>query len=152
MKTFQEFIDRGLIREERMDFAQMIKVLAKARRSIKSAKVLFEDGDPEGSYQLSYEAMLLAGRALVFSHNYRPRSAGSHKIVVDFAEKVLGKKDMIIVFKFDKMRKNRHYLIYGAGLAISETEAENAILSAKKFVSEIERLLQAKNPQQKLKL
>jgi len=150
MKTFQEFISKGLIKEEKIDFAQVIKVLQKARRSIKSAKVLFADGDFEGSYQLAYEAMLLSGRALVFSYGYRPRSTGSHKIAIDFVEKVFGKKDMTLIFKFDKMRKNRHYLIYGSGLSISETEAKNAISSAKDFVSEIEKLVQDKNPQKQL--
>lgn len=152
MKKFQELIDKGLIREEKIDFFQIARILAKAKRGIKSAKVLFADGDPEGAYELSYESMLLAGRALVFSFNYRPRAAGSHKIVVDFCEKVLGKQDMVLTFKFDKMRKNRHYLIYGAGLAISETEAKNAISTAKEFVSEIEKLIQKKNPQGKLEI
>jgi uncharacterized protein (UPF0332 family) len=150
MKTFQEFISKGLIKKEKIDFAQVIKVLQKARRSIKSAKVLFADGDFEGSYQLAYEAMLLSGRALVFSYGYRPRSTGSHKIVIDFVEKVFGKKDTTLIFKFDKMRKNRHYLIYGSGLSISKTEAKNAISSAKDFVSEIEKLVQDKNPQKQL--
>ena len=150
MKTFQEFIDKGLIKEEKIDFTQVVRVLMKARRSVKRAKVLFADGDFEGSYHLAYEAMLLSGRALIFSYGYKPRAAGSHKIAIDFVEKIFGKKDAILVFKFDKMRKNRHYLIYGAGLSISETEAENAISSAKEFVFEIEKLTQEKNPQKKL--
>lgn len=152
MKIFQEFLDRGLIKEEKIDFAQIEKVISKAHRSIKSAKVLLEDNDSEGSYQMAYEAMLLAGRALVFSFNYRPRTAGSHKIVVEFSEKALGEKDFVLVSKFDRMRKNRHYLIYGSGLAISETESNNAIVSANKFVSEVEKIIQDKNPQKKLAL
>jgi len=43
-------------------------------------------------------------------------------------------------------------LIYGAGLAISEIEAKNAILSAKKLLEEIELIIEEKNPQRKLKL
>lgn len=152
MNRFQEFIDSGLIKEEKIDFSQITKIFIKARRGIKSAKVLFADGDPEGAYELSYEAMLLTGRALVFSFNYRPRTIGSHKIVVDFSEKVLNKKDVILAFKFDKMRKNRHYLIYGAGLAISETEAKNAIATAEEFLSQVEILIQEKNPQKKLEI
>jgi len=152
MKIFQEFLDKGFVKEEKIEFAQIEKVIKKAHRSVKSAKVLLEDNDSEGSYQLSYEAMLLAGRALVFSYNCRPRTAGSHKIVVEFSEKILGEKYFVIVSKFDRMRKNRHYLIYGSGLAISETEAKNAIDSAKKFVSEVEKIIQKKNPQKKLKI
>lgn len=152
MKIFQEFLDKGLIKEEKIDFLQIEKVIAKAHRSVRSAKVLLKDSDSEGSYQLSYEAMLLAGRALVFSHNFRPRAAGSHKIVVDFSRKIMGDKEFVIISKFDRMRKNRHYLIYGSGLAISETEAKNAIVSAGKFVAEVEKMVQRKNPQKKLAL
>lgn len=150
MKIFQEFLDKGLVKEEKIGFTQTAKVISRAYRSIKSAGTLLKDGDPEGSYQLSYEAMLLSGRALVFSFGYRPRAYGSHKIVVDFAREALGEKNNVIVFKFDKMRKNRHYLIYGSGLSISETEAKNAMSSAEKFVLKIEKLVQKKNSQKKL--
>jgi uncharacterized protein (UPF0332 family) len=150
MKKFQEFIDSGLIKREKIDFLLTKKVLAKARRGIKSSALLFDDGDPEGSYELAYESMLLAGRALVFSFDYRPRTVGSHKIVVDFVKSVMDEKDSNLIFKFDKMRKNRHYLIYGAGLAISETEAKNAILSATVLLEKIEIIIEKKNPQGKL--
>jgi uncharacterized protein (UPF0332 family) len=95
--------------------------------------LILED-DQENSYQLAYEAMLLAGRALVFSFGCRPRAAGSHKIVVDFTNNVLGKDASNLVYKFNKMRKRRHYLIYGSGLYISEVDSHNAIKSAKKFL------------------
>ena len=149
---FQEFIDNGLIKEEKIDFALIEKVIKKARRGIKSSELLFADGDLEGSYELSYEAMLLVGRALVFSFDFRPRAIGSHKIVVDFVKKVMPKNDNILVLKFDKMRKNRHYLIYGAGLAISSVEAKNAISSAKALLEEVEIIVEKKNPQRKLGL
>lgn len=151
MQILQELIEKGLIKEEKISRALIQKVLAKAHRGIKSASLLLADNDPEGGYELAYESMLLAGRALVFSFNFRPRATGSHKIVVDFVKKIMdnGENDKL-VFKFDKMRKNRHYLIYGAGLAISETEARNAISSAKVLLEKIEMLIEEKNPQGKL--
>ena len=151
MKTFQEFIDSGLIKkDEQIDFTQIGTVLEKSKRSIQSAKLLM-DNDHENSYQLAYEAMLLAGRALVFSFGFRPRALGSHKIVVDFSKKVLGKEIAILVFKFNKMRKIRHYLIYGSGLSISEVDTKNAISSATKFLKEVENFIENKNTQAKLK-
>ena len=144
MKTFQEFIDKGLIKkDEQIDFARIRTVLEKSQRSIQSAKLLMDD-DHENSYQLAYEAMLLAGRALVFSFGFRPRALGSHKIVVDFSKKVLGKKIATLVFKFNKMRKIRHYLIYGSGLSISEVDTKNAISSANKFLKEVENFIENK--------
>ena len=145
MKTIQEFIDKGLIKkDDNIDSSQVLGVLKKSRRSIKSAKLLIED-DQENSYQLAYEAMLLAGRALVFSFGFRPRAAGSHKIVVDFSKKVLGKEIATLVFKFNKMRKIRHYLVYGTGLYISGIDSRNAISSAVKFLKCVIRFIKDKN-------
>lgn len=145
MKIIQEFIEKGLIKkDDAIDSSQVLSVLKKARRSIKSAKLLIED-DQENSYQLAYEAMLLAGRALVFSFGFRPRAAGSHKIVVDFSKKVLGKEIATLVFKFNKMRKIRHYLIYGTGLYISEIDSRNALSSAIKFLKHVIRFIKDKN-------
>ncbi|HEY4663039.1 MAG TPA: HEPN domain-containing protein [Candidatus Humimicrobiaceae bacterium] len=144
MKTFQEFIDKGLIKkDDKIDFIQIKNILEKSQRCIKSAKLLIDD-DQESSYQLAYEAMLLAGRALVFSFGFRPRALGSHKIVVDFSKKVLGKGIATIVFKFNKMRKIRHYLIYGSGLSISEVDTKNAISSATKFLKEVKNFIKNK--------
>ena len=152
MKIFNEFVDKGLVREENIDPALIGKVLAKAKRGIKSSELLFEDGDSEGSYELAYEAMLLAGRALVFSFGFRPRAAGSHKIVVDLVESIMGDENGVLVFKFNKMRKNRHYLIYGSGLSISNIEAKNAFASADEMLKKIEKIIEEKNPQGKLEL
>ncbi len=145
MKTIKEFIDKSLIKkDDSIDSFQVLTVIKKSRRSIKSAKLLVED-DQENSYQLAYEAMLQAGRALVFSFGFRPRAAGSHKIVVDFSKKVLGKEIATLVFKFNKMRKRRHYLVYGTGLYISEVDSMNAITSAIKFLRHIIRFIKNKN-------
>lgn len=145
MKIIQEFIDKGLIKkDDHIDSSQVRSVLEKSQRSIKSARLLIDD-DRESSYQLAYEAMLLAGRALVFSFGFRPRAAGSHKIVIDFSKKILGKEIATLVFKFNKMRKVRHYLIYGLGLSISEVDSRNAISSADKFLKEVENFINDKN-------
>ncbi|MHB1375932.1 MAG: hypothetical protein ACYCXB_00695 [Candidatus Humimicrobiaceae bacterium] len=50
MKIIQEFIEKGLIKkDDTIDSSQVLSVLKKARRSIKSAKLLIED-DRENSY------------------------------------------------------------------------------------------------------
>lgn len=148
--NYQELINKGLLKQEQIGFDQINKVLARAYRNIRSAKTLLKDDDEEGSFGLAYEAMLLAGRALAFSYGLRPRTVGSHKIVVDFTEKIIGKEYKILIQKFDKMRRKRNYLIYGIGLIISETEAENAIKTAKEFMEKIREVIQKRNPQKRL--
>lgn len=147
---YKDFLEKGLLREEKIDFGQIVDVIEKARRKIKSAKTLIKDNDSEGGFQMAYESMLLSGRALVFNYGFRPRVAGSHKIVVDFCSLALGEKYKTLVYKFDKMRKQRNYLIYGMNLSLSEIEAENAIKTAEEFIGKIAELIQQKNPQNKL--
>lgn len=111
---------------------------------------MVKNSDSEGSFQLAYEAMLLSGRALVFSHGLRPRAAGSHKIVVGFCELALADSYKALTYKFDKMRKQRNYLIYGLNLSLSDTEAENAIKTAGQFIEKIKEAIEQKDNRQKL--
>lgn len=149
--NFQDLVSKGLLKKEIIGFDQINKVLARAYQSIKSAKILIKNDDEEGSFQLAYEAMLFAGRALVFAYGFRPRAAGSHKIVVDFSEKILGKEYRVLTEKFDRMRRKRNYLIYGIGLNISQTESKNAIKTAEEFIKKINNTIHKKNPQIKFK-
>jgi len=71
---------------------------------------IFEE-DEESAYQLAYEAMLIAGRALMFSRGVKPRSVGAHKITVEFCEAFLGESYRLFIEKLDRARKKRHYLI-----------------------------------------
>jgi len=144
MEKIESFIEKSLIKKDNIEPSQVLNIIKKSRRSIKSAKLIMED-DSENSYQLACEAMLLAGRTLVFSFGFRPRAAGSHKIVVDFSKEVLGEETKTLVYKFNKMRKKRHYLIYGTGLYISEVDSRNAILSAVQFLRYIIRFIRQKN-------
>ena len=148
--TYQDFVKQGLLKKEEMGPDQINKVIAKASRNLKSARILIKNNDEQGAFRFAYDAMLSAGRALVFSYGLRPRSQGSHKIVVDFSERVLGGQCKVAVRKFDKMRRKRHYLIYGIESDVSKTEGENAIKTAQDFVEKITKIVQQKSPQKGL--
>jgi len=148
--NYNDLINQGLLKQDNIGFDQINRVIERAYKNIKSAKVLLDNDDEEGAFRFAYDAMLLAGRALIFSYNLRPRAEGSHKIVVDFIERVLGAEAKILVNKFDKMRKKRHYLIYGISGSVSGTEANNAIENALELLDRIKKEIQDKNPQQTL--
>jgi len=148
--NYQDLIKSGLLKKEKVGFEQINKVLERAYKNIKSAKILLNNDDEEGAFRFAYEAMLLTGRALVFSYGLRPRVTASHKTVVEFSKRILGEPYEILINKFNKMRKKRHYLIYDVGFTVSSTEAKNAIKSAQEFISKIEEFIQKKSPQKKL--
>ena len=148
--SYEKLIEDGLLKREKVGFDKVDKIIKNARQKIKSARILIKNDDTDNGFQFAYEAMLLAGRGLVFSYDLRPRTYGSHKIVVQFTKEILGKEYKDLVGKFDKARIDRNYLIYGAGLTISQTEAENAIKTAENFIKTIEEYIEKKNPQIKL--
>jgi len=108
--NYQEFVKKGLLRKEKIDFKQINQVIIRAYRDLKSA----------------------------------------NKVVVEFTKKVLGKNFEVLTKKFDKIRKKRNYLIYGTGLAISKTEAENSIKTAEEFIGIVEKIIRKRNPQKRL--
>lgn len=147
---YRELAEKGLMKKEKIDFLSVRKVLGKARNNLKSARILLSEGQNENTFELAYEAMLSAGRALAFSFGLRPRAQGSHKIVIEFCRKVLRDSPPVLVQRFDAMRRKRHYLVYGAGLEISKTEAKGAIEIASRFLKEAEKMIRGKDPQKEL--
>ena len=85
--SYQDLIKRNLLKKENISFNQIEKVLKRAHKNLKSSKLLLDNNDEEGAFKFAYEAMLLSGRALIFSYGMRPRIIGSHKTVVDFNKK-----------------------------------------------------------------
>jgi len=149
-KIFQNLIDEGLLKEEEIGRPFVNKVIAKARGDLKSAEILFKNSREENAFELAYESMLSSGRALAFSYGLRPRSQGSHRITLEFARLAMDESAANLLKRFSRMRKTRHYLIYGAGLSISMTEAENALKNAREFLKRTEEDMRKRDPQRQM--
>lgn len=91
------------------------------------------------AFNIAYNSILQAVRALMFSKGYRASSRNSHIATVKFAEIFLDETDVLY---FDRMRRKRHKSVYDVAGAISLTEAENAILKAEKITKEIKRIIE----------
>ena len=80
LTTYKE---KGLIKEEKIGFDQVIKHFERAKKDLRVAKANLEI-DTEAAYNYAYLAMLRMGRALMFSYGYRPVDGEQHKTVVFF--------------------------------------------------------------------
>jgi len=127
----------GLIKRLPVDQKKVHAAIALAHRDIKTSQTILS-GDYDWAYTIAYNAILQAGRALMFSKGYRPDGANQHISVVKFAELYLEKEDAII---FDRMRRKRHSSVYDTAGSISETEAEFAVSQAEILIRRIEDLL-----------
>ena len=113
-----------------------------ASRDLKTAENVFNSGDYDWSFAISYNAMLQAGRALMFSEGFRPKGEYKHVSVVEFVKTKFGDEfaDRLL-FMFNKIRKKRHTAVYEQVNIISKDEAENAFNTAKEFVAKVNELL-----------
>ena len=112
-----------------------------AERDIKTANDVYNNHDYDWAFSIAYNAMLQAGRALMFSEGYRPKGEAKHVSVIEFVKEKFGKEfaDKIL-FMFNKIRKKRHVAVYEQVNIISEDEAKNALDIAKEFVGKVKEL------------
>lgn len=124
---------QGLIKTLPIDQKKIQDARALALRDMTTARSLLESNQ-DWAYNIAYNAVLQAGRALMFSKGYRPDGANQHISVVKFAELFLDKQDSII---FDRMRRKRNSLVYDSAGSITEREAVFAVKEAGELVKKI---------------
>lgn len=109
--------------------------IRRAKRDIEAAKSLISTCQFDWSLAISYNAMLAAGRALMFDKGYRPSSVEGHLAVVQFLTITVGTETgnrMVLVM--NGMRKKRHRIVYEEMDIVSLKEAKQAIDWAEEFV------------------
>ncbi len=122
-----EFIEKKLIKPEKIGFDKIGKVVKSAENDLKVAEKLLSI-DEGHSYETAYTAMLHAARAFVFVKGFRPSTNYQHKTVVAFIAHFLGDKYEALIKKFDYMRKNSNNFIYEPWkFNISMTDAKSAL-------------------------
>lgn len=117
--------------------------LSLAKRDLKTAKNVFEDKDYDWCLSIAYNAMLQAGRSLMFSKGYRPKGKYKHVAVVEFVKSKFGREfaDQML-FIFNKTRKKRHIAVYEQVDIVSEDEAKNVMDWTEKFVRKVGEILE----------
>jgi len=132
-----------------VNFKEIERYLFKAKNDIVVAKKILEISE-EASYKTTYDVMMKITLALIMSYGIRPRTKQGHHItMVNFAKKILGKENQMLIKKYDKMRQKRHLLVYEARW-ISHKEAKEVIVLAEKYLKIVKDFIQLKNPQKKL--
>lgn len=140
--NLEELLRSGIIRKTMPNSRSAVNSLKRAQRDICTARTLIESKELDWALAVSYNAMLLAARALMFSQGYRPSTGEGHLAVVRFLRASLGTEasdKMIMVF--DRMRKKRHRIVYEEMDIVSEDEADQALKWAEEFVSRIDGMI-----------
>jgi len=107
-----------------------------AERDLKTATRIL-DADLDWAYNITYNAILQAARALMLAQGYRPRGQSQHATVVEFIRLTLGSGFRHQIALFDQMRRKRHQLVYDIAGLVSRQEAQQALAFARQIVAEI---------------
>ncbi len=134
-----------LLKERLIERVEINKELVKntfelAERDIKAAKDNLKNENFDWCYAIAYNAMLQAGRALMFSKGFRSTREGGHIAVVRFVATLLVGDGSILVTVFNKLRVKRHQIIYEQKELVSKEEAVRAVDKAVEFIGKIKKM------------
>lgn len=139
----------SLKKEPKVDFKLVSRLLKRAKKDLIMAKRNL-DADEPTALDLVYKSMFHAANALIRSQGFRPGKIKQHIGVIGAVKRTLGVKAKPIIFKFDRLRQKRNEFEYQGLYRGTRTEIKNSFADAKKLIEEIEKYIQAKNPQRKL--
>lgn len=138
--SYEELLASGRIRPTEISRPEIDRAMKRAARDLKLArKIMSEDWD--WGFAVTYNAILQASRAYMFSQGYRPASAEGHKNTFAFMHIALGKDCEDLITYFDRMRSKRNQALYDLAGIITETEARNLFAKATDFVKLIREKL-----------
>lgn len=139
--NLQELLTNQLIAKIKPDKKQAESLLKTAKDNLKAAEDNFKIKHFDWALAISYNAMLSAGRALMFFKGYRAFSEAHHLAIVKFCTALMISDSTQLVTMFNHYRTRRHNVIYGEVKSVGEDEAKQAIENAKKFVEKIKKLI-----------
>lgn len=124
---------------------EIISLLERAKKYLKSAELLLKEGDYESSVSRSYYAMFFCAEAVLLTKGL---TFSSHKGVITAFGKYFVKTGTFpkeMSKELNRAFEKRQLGDYEFTFVIEKEEAKNLLDSAKKFVSEIESYLKSKN-------
>jgi uncharacterized protein (UPF0332 family) len=140
--NLSDLLSKGLVEKFQSDPAQIKNGMDIAKNDLASAKKMLTIQEWSWAHNAAYNAMLQAGRALMFSKGYRPKSSEHHVAVVTFVEAVYSAKFPSEVLQvFGKARLRRSESMYDRAGSISETQGRNLVDKAEIFVNQAKEIL-----------
>jgi uncharacterized protein (UPF0332 family) len=133
---YERLLQQGRIRRYQARPQEVARLLQVAARDLATADKLLPE-DVDWTFNIVYNAVLQAARALVLHEGFRPRGAAQHRTIVLFCQEALGPEGRRQVNLFDQMRRKRHRLVYEMVGLVSRQEAEQSLIFARAFVEDI---------------
>lgn len=142
--NLSDLLKQDRVEEFESDINQIKNEIENADAKLKSAKNVLAINEWGLAHTSAYNAMLHAGRALMFSKGYRTKGRDHHETVVLFVEAVFSAKfsnQREVLSSFDKARKLRHDFTYDNAGMVSPTQAKTLVENAEAFVNKTKEIL-----------
>ena len=134
------------LKPQKVDWAQIERFLQSAEKKLVSARKILAF-DEEACLQQAYEAMLKASLGFMFSHGFRARSQPGHHIaIIEFVRARIDKKHSGLLTVFDRLRRKRNTALYDDTGFVSHHDAEEALESARNFISVVRTDIASRKP------
>lgn len=133
--SLENLLQTGQLKEHPVDAAEIQKVLAAARRSLKDARV--EQISRELRFDAAYNSVLQSALAALMVHGYRPSTnqPGHHMTILQLLPKTMGLPGKRLAV-LDTLRRKRHVTNY-IGEDIDEGSLEQCVKEAERLQQEV---------------
>ncbi len=134
--NLSDLLKKNLVEKFQSDQVQIKNELAIAKNDLGAAKKMLGIQEWGWAHNAAYNAMLQAGRALMFAKGYRPKSQDHHLAVVYFVAAVYSSKfSEDVLNAFSKARLRRNESLYDKAGSISKIQAQDLAQKADVFIS-----------------
>lgn len=137
---FDDLKKKNLIEEYNPGKEEIGHILESARSDIKTARYLLNT-DVCWAFNISYNAVLQTGIALMNRKGFRPIGEAKHISVILFLRQALGAEYKADLDRLDQIRRKRHKVVYGISRDITENDAKEAVKFAEVFVEDIAKFI-----------
>ena len=142
--NLSDLLKQDRVEKFETDKSQIKNEIENAEAKLKSAKNVLVINEWGLAHASAYNAMLHAGRALMFSKGYRTKGRDHHETVVLFIQAVFVAKfsdQKEALDSFDKARRLRHEFTYDNADMVSSTQAKTLVENAEAFVNKAKEIL-----------
>lgn len=130
--NLKDLLNQGKLRAHKTSKKEINNLLAIARRDIKDSKV--EDLSSDRRFACAYNAVLQLATIFLYCKGYKPEGTGHHFTMFQAMKIIMGNNYYALADYFDSCRSKRNITDYDYTGAISDSEAEELIKEAEKFL------------------
>jgi uncharacterized protein (UPF0332 family) len=130
--SLKDLLNQGRLKQHKTSKKEIENLLALVRRDIKDAKI--EGLSSDRRFACAYNAVLQLATILLYCKGYKPEGAGHHFIVFQAMKIIMGNNYYTLADYFDSCRSKRNITDYDYAGAISDSEVEELIEEAEKFL------------------